>query len=240
MLLCIAPMAVAAAEANTAAPRQATIVSYRIVPKEGHVRFLKTAIAAHAAKYHTGEWKWRVYEVLTGAETGSYMILEGPNAWTEIEVHSSPAAECLTDYEDTILPHVEKTLPRIYATYMDDSSTVPANFSSTKILISKGYVKPGRAGPAHDTAKAWKKVYEKLGLDVGMWRTFFSGEDCYIFAGSLKAGFKDLDDSMIDLGRAAEEVLGPGSSARTAESDSANYARVVTEIIEFRPELSSQ
>lgn len=239
-LLCFLPLGLVADDAKGNEPRKATIHSWRIVPKEGQENALKVEMAGRVKKLSTGNWKWRVYEVLTGPETGAYMIVEGPNSWTAFEEGGDRGSDRLKDFRDKIQPFVKNILPEIYATYVADASTAAADYSSKKILISNGYFKPGRAERAHDDMKAWKKVYEKLGLDVVMWRTFFSGEERYIFAGSLKAGFKDLDDPRIDFRKAADEVLGVGALDRLAESDSANYARIVTEIIEFRPELSSK
>lgn len=239
MLVCLLPLGLMAEDAKMSGPRKGTISSYRIVPKDGQSSALKAGMAAHAKKFHTGNWKWRVYEVLTGPETGSYMIIEGPNSWTTIEERGAPAPDQLKDYADNILPYVKNSLPETYATYVADASTAGADYSSSKILISNCYVKPGRTDRARDDFKAWKKVYEKLGFDVVIWRTFFSGEERFIFTGGLKAGFKDLDDPSNNLRKAADEVLGVGARDRFADSESANYARIVTEIIEFKPELSS-
>src|SRR3954470_8541508 len=108
MLLCFSPLLLTADDAKTTTPKKRTISSYRIVPKDGHDSALKAAIAAHANAFHTGSWKWRVYQVLTGPETSSYMILEGPNSWTAIEGRGGLSPGGLKDYEDNILPHVEK------------------------------------------------------------------------------------------------------------------------------------
>ncbi len=240
-LLCFSPLLLVAEDAKKTGPEKGTIDSYRVFPKAGHDTPLKAAMTAHAQKFHSGDWKWRVYEVITGPETGAYMIVEGPNTWTAIEGRGDLGPDHLKDYETNILPHIEKSLPEMYATYVTDSSTVPAGaFSTNKVLISNGYLKPGRAGRAHDDARAWKKVYEKLGLNVVMWKTFFSGEERYIFAGRLKEGFKDLDDPSVDFRKAADEVLGAGALDRLSESDADNYTRIVDEIIEFKPDLSSK
>jgi hypothetical protein len=240
-LLMLSPLLLVAEEANATGPKKGTIDTYMVFPKDGQDSALKAALAAHAQKYHTGNWKWRVYEVLTGPNTGAYMILEGPNSWTDIEGRGDLGAEHQKDYETTILPLVKKSSPETYATYVASASTTDAGaFSTNKVLVSYSYLKPGRGPHALDDAKAWKKVYEKLGLSVVTWRTFFSGEPCLIFAGRLKEGFKDLDDESINFRKAADEVLGPGALDRLTESDTANYTREVDEIIDFKPELSSK
>ncbi len=240
-LLMLSPLLLVAEDAKTTGPKKGTIDTYMVVPKDGHETALKAALAAHAQKFHAGNWKWRVYQVLTGPHGDAYMILEGPNSWTDIEGRGDLGAEHQKDYETTILPHVEKSTPTVYATYVKDASTTDAAaFSTNKVLVSYCYLRPGRGPHAHDDAKVWKKVYEKLGLSVVTWRTFYSGEPCYIFAGRLKAGFKDLDDESISFHKAADEVLGAGALDRLIESDAANYSHIVDEIIELKPELSSK
>jgi len=67
------------------AQEKATLSTYRVFPKQGKDAALKKAIADHAAKYHTGNWKWRVFNVLSGPDQGSLQINEGPNSWTALE-----------------------------------------------------------------------------------------------------------------------------------------------------------
>ncbi len=239
-LLMLSPLLLVAEDAKTTGPKKGTIDTYMVMPKDGHDTALKAALAAHAQKFHSGNWKWRVYSVLTGPDSGAYMILEGPNSWTDIEGRGDLGPEHQKDYEANILPHVEKSSPEMYATYVKGASTTDAAaFSTNKVLVSNCYLKPGRGPHALDDAKAWKKIYEKLGISVVAWRTFYSGEQCYIFAGRLKDGFKDLDGHL-DFRKAADEVLGAGALDRLVESDTANYSRIVDEIIEFKPELSSK
>ena len=222
-------------------PKKGTIDTYRVFPKQGHAEEFKAAMGAHAQKYHTGSWKWRVSEILTGPDTGGFMILEGPNSWTDMEGRGDLGAEHTKDYESTIAPHVDRSSPELYATYVADSSTVaPGAFSSNKTLVSFGYLKPGRGEKARADLKTWKKIYEKLGLNMVVWRSFYSGEECLVISSRLKDGLRDLDDESINFRKTADELLGPGKFDELVESDTANYSRIVDEIMEFRPEMSSK
>ena len=57
------------------------INSFRIFAKPGKGIELEKALTAHARKYHTGDWKWRVFSIQTGPDAGGYHITEGPNTW---------------------------------------------------------------------------------------------------------------------------------------------------------------
>ena len=53
----------------------------RVFPKLTKYLNLKKHLAAHAQKYHTGDWKWRVFEIQSGPDAGGYHITEGPASW---------------------------------------------------------------------------------------------------------------------------------------------------------------
>lgn len=241
MLVLLFPVIGFTQEAAKKAPDKETINSYRVFAKDGHNDALKAAITAHAQKYHGTNWKWRVSEVLTGPDSGAYMILEGPNSWTELEGRGDLGAEHGKDYDTTITPHVEKTTPTVYATYQADvSTTAPGAFAPTKTLIMRVHTKPGRGGDYYASLKIWKKVWEKRGLNVGVWSTFFSGEPTTMLAFRLKNGWKDLDEDNMSNRKAADEVGGAGTYDRLQEEATRNIASTTSEMIEFRPEMSSK
>lgn len=237
LLVLLCPLALLAQEA----PKKQTLNSYRVFPKDGHNAALRAALAAHAAKYHTGNWKWRVSDVISGPDSGALMIVEGPNSWTDLEGRGDLGADHQKDYETTILPHVERTTPEAYTTYEPDLSTVASGaMSNTKTLISHVFPKPGRAAEEANLLKHWKKVWEKRGINVGVWSSFFSGETQFTVVYRLKEGWKDLDMAGPSNRAAADEIYGPGGYDRLMEQTERNVAHSYGEMIEFLPELSSK
>jgi hypothetical protein len=227
-------------EAKTEAPRKETISSYRVFAKDGEESALKAALGAHARKYHTGNWKMHVSQVLSGPDEGSYMIVEGPNSWTDFETRADITADHEKDYQTNIAPHVEKSTPEIYATLEPDASTVAGGaFSSTKTLIRHYYVKPGRGPRLLESLKLTKRIWEKRGQNVVVWSTFFSGEPDYILVFRLKNGWKDLDEAQVDMRKAADESIGPGAYERILDEISLDTSRVIDEMTEQKPDLSS-
>jgi len=44
--------------------------SFRVFPKPDKNAEFERGLAAHAQKYHKGNWKWRVFEIQTGQDAG--------------------------------------------------------------------------------------------------------------------------------------------------------------------------
>lgn len=241
MLLCpVFVFAQTAAPAAPAAPKKNTISVYRVFAKDGHTQALKAAITAHAQKFHTGSWKWRVSEVLTGPDGGAFQITEGPNSWTDEEGRGDLGAEHGKDYDMNITPHVEKSTPAAYLTYQESASTTASDNWSTKSVITHHYFKPGRGPALYALLRTYKPVYEKLGANVVIWSSFASGEPQYAIVRRLKNGFKDFDAGGPSWRKAFEEVHGAGAADRALDEITRNVDRTVLEMIEFKPELSSK
>lgn len=241
MLLCpLFVFAQAAAPAAPAAPKKNTISVYRVFAKDGHTQELKAAITAHALKFHTGSWKWRVSEVLTGPDGGAFQITEGPNSWTDEEGRGDLGAEHGKDYDLNITPHVEKSTPASYLTYQQEASSTAADNWSNKSVITHYYLKPGRGPAMYALLKGFKPVYEKLGGNVVIWSSFASGEPQYVQVRRLKNGFKDFDADGPSWRKVMEEVNGAGSADRANDEIARNVGHIVNEMIEFKPELSSK
>lgn len=239
MLLPLGVFAQATA-APAAAPKKNTINVYRVIPKDGHAEAIEKALAAHAQKFHSGNWKWRVSAILTGPDGGGYQITEGPNSWTDIEGRGDLGAEHTKEYDANVLPHVERSSPEMYVTYVESASTVAAAAWSTKSVIIHLYYKPGRGPATLELLKAYKKAWEKAGQNYVVWTTASSGEPQYIVVRRLKEGFKDFDMSSPSMRDTFDAANGAGAFDKANEEASRSLDRTVAEMIEFKPELSSK
>ncbi len=232
---------VAAPLAYMPAQEKATLSSYRISPKPGKDAELRKAIAAHAAKYHTGNWKWRVFSVLSGPESGAYMINEGPNSWTTLEGRSDISEEHTRDYQTNVLPLVETDYPETYLRFQKELSTDSAVGPLKKALLRHFYTKPGKSARLFEHMKTWKKVWEKMGMKVVVWTSFFSGEARMVVAYRLPKGWVDLERSVSkELRDGFDEIEGPGAYARFLEDLDKYVDRISEEMIEFLPEVGSK
>ena len=230
---------VALSTAGAQVPEKKVLSSYRVVPVPGKDAQLRKALLEHATKYHSGTWKWRVFQVLSGPDEGAYMINEGVNSWTDLEGRKEISDEHQRDYERTILPLSEKTLPALYLTYQNDYSTDSAGGPMKKALLRHFYMKPGKGGRFGTHLVLWKKAYEKIGMKVGVWGSFFSGQPQLVVSFRLANGWADLEKPWGKLSREAyDEVAGPGAYARYTEDLDSYVDHTVEEMIEFLPEVS--
>lgn len=54
------------------------ISTSRLFPKVDKVLEFEKALATHSQKYHTGDVKWRVFQIQSGPDAGGYHVVEGP------------------------------------------------------------------------------------------------------------------------------------------------------------------
>jgi hypothetical protein len=244
-LALVLPLPGSMQDAKTAAakePRKETVSTFKIFPKPGQEAAFKAALASHVQKFHTGSWRWRVNEVQSGPDQGSYMIVEGPNSWTDLDGRGDLSAEHMKDFDTNLLATSDATKngSEMYMTYNTEVSTVSAGAFSEKTLVRHLYVKPGRLPRVMESLKTWKKTWEKRGMNVGVWTSFFSGETQLVLAIRLKNGWKDLDTDMLNAAKAFEEIAGPKAYETAMEEIAQTVERSVDEMIEFKAELSSK
>jgi hypothetical protein len=216
-----------------------TLTVYRVWVKDGHTADFEKAVAAHAKQFHTGHWKWRVYQVLSGPDGGSYQINEGPNSWSDLDGRGDLGPAHNKHYDTTLLPHISKSSPEAYMTYEDKHSTTALGNYSTKAMINHAYLKPGREAAYMAALKTNKAAWEKRGLNVAVWRSFASGPTHVAIVYRLKNGFKDFD---IDNGphqAAYDEINGAGSYDKYLEEIARDVDSYSGDMIEYSPGLSS-
>ncbi|HVU22613.1 MAG TPA: hypothetical protein VHE13_00710 [Opitutus sp.] len=233
------PFAAPADDAAKPAPAKNVVSVYSVEPKPGHAADLEAAIAAHAKKYHHGEFAWLVASVMSGPNEGKYLLIEGPASWTAFDDRGDFGAEQMQDYKTTVLPHVASSTPAIYARYHEELSTEVGEVSS-KALVLHLELKPGRGGEAYDALKEWQAIYAKLGLPVEVWQTTFSGQASYVVLFRLKHGLKDFDEEWPDFRKAATGLFGPRAYERLQQASADNYSSTWNELIEFKADLGSR
>lgn len=220
-------------------PAKNKISFFRVSVKPGHDAAFKTALTAHARKYHQGDWSWRVGEVMSGPDAGMYHINEGPFSWTTLDDRRDLGAEHMKDYETNVAPHVEKQTGDTFLAYVPALSTVTASQWSDKVVVRRYFVKLGHGAAAMEWLRNWKPVNEKIGLNIATWRTTQSGEDMISVVRRLKDGWKDLDQPT-QTQKVTDELAGAGEYAKRMQATPEHFEKVVVEMIEFKPELSSK
>lgn len=221
-------------------PKKNVISSFRVMPKPGHTDAFKSALAAHAQKFHKGDHVWRVGEVMSGPDGGMFQINEGPTSWTALDDRGDLGAEHQADFDKNIMPHIEKITPDSYATFSEVLSCVKMDAWSNKVLMYHYSVKPGKMSAASDVMRRFRALWEKRGLSVAVWTSSFSGSAQFSAAFRLKNGWKDFDADGMSNREAATELWGAASWDRLNADVAECFEKISSELVNYDPALGSK
>ena len=163
----------------------------RVFPKVDKVLEFEKALTAHAQKYHTGEWKWRVFEIQSGPDFGGYQIVEGPNSWDQLDTRGNLGTEHNIDWNKSIAIYLTDRGSNTYSVFQEELSTVQLTDYSDKINIAHVVPKPGYGPELRDGIKKFKKVWEDAGESVAVYQSNSSGPNQYALVTRYKQGLKE-------------------------------------------------
>lgn len=163
----------------------------RVFPKVDKVLEFEKALTAHAQKYHTGEWKWRVFEIQSGPDFGGYHIIEGPNSWDQVDTRGNLGTEHNNDWNKSIAIYLTDRGSNGYSVFQEELSTVKLTDYSDKINITHLFPKPGYGPDLRDGIKKFKKVWEDAGESVAVYQSNSSGPSQYALVTRYKQGLKE-------------------------------------------------
>lgn len=213
----------------------------RVFPKADKVLEFEKALAAHAQKYHTGDWKWRVYEIASGPDAGGYQMTEGPTTWTAMDGRGNISTDHNNDWNRNVAVYLTDRGSESYAVYVDSLSTVALGDYSDKIIINHMQPKPGMIGSVNDLIKQLKKAWQAGNETVAVYSASMSGEPEYITVLRLKAGLKELEEGYRKpLAELYNTVNGAGSWARFQDDYSKSVQKRWSEMLTYRADLSSK
>jgi len=209
--------------------------------KADKVAEFEKALGDHAKKYHTGDWKWRVWSIESGPDAGGYMITEGPTNWTTMDGRGDISAEHMNDWNKNVMPLTTSQYSSGYYTFMPDLSTVQLTDYADKIIINHMSAKPGKIVATTDLVKKLKKVWEAGNESVAVYSLTASGEPGYVTVTRLKGGLKEMEDG---YRKPMAERYNDAYGAAGWESYLKDYADAVekrwSEMLVFKPGLSSK
>ena len=165
----------------------------RVFPKIDKQAELEKALAAHAQKYHSGDWKWRVFSIQSGKDFGGYHITEGPVTWDMLDTRGNLGTEHDMDWKKNVTPFLSQEAQHTYSVYQESLSTVALGDYSDKIIITHHYPKPGYAGDFRALLVKMKKAWEAGGSTVAVYSAAVSGPAQFAVVNRLKQGLKELN-----------------------------------------------
>lgn len=219
-----------------------TVVSVdRVFPKADKGSEFEKALAAHAQKYHTGNWKWRVSEIQTGPDAGGFQIAEGPNNWTTLDTRGTISAEHTTDWSKNVSPLLSEKGSSAFSIYNEELSTVQMTDYSDNIIISHNYLKPGMMDKFKEELKKLKPAWVAGKENVAVYESFASGGPQIILVSRLKNGLKELEK---DYRKPMRERYDAANGAGSWDAYLKMYAECIdsrwSEMMKYRADLSSK
>jgi hypothetical protein len=173
------------------AAQQTVLSTNRVFPKADKVLEFEKAMGAHAQKYHTGTFRWRVFEITSGPDAGGYHVTEGPMSWDEIDKRGNLGAEHNNDWNKSVAPFLLDRSSSSYAVFQEDLSTVQLTDYSDWINITRLAVNPGYM----DDLRAWvgkmKKVWEENKTTMAVYSNSSSGINGFALVTRYKQGLKE-------------------------------------------------
>jgi hypothetical protein len=213
----------------------------RVFPKQEKIAEFEKALASHAQKYHTGEWKWRVWSIQSGPDAGGYMITEGPDTWDQIDGRGDLGAEHTADWQKNVAPLTVDRGGSTFTEFQADLSTVQLTDYADKILINHMVAKPGKIGAVPDLIKKLKNVWQSDGESVAVYLLVASGDPGYLTVTRLKSGLKELaSDYRKPLKERYTAANGEGSFDTFLKDYADDVQSRWSELLIFKPALSSK
>jgi hypothetical protein len=166
----------------------------RLRPRSDKIIEFEKVLASHAQKFHTGDWKWRVYYVVSGPDYGAYQMVEGPNSWDQLDARGDISSEHSMDFKKNLAPLTEGNPEGSYSVYREDLSTVQLTDYSDKIAVTHVYPKPGYGNKIEEILKKAKKAWENGNQTVAVYEASSSGPAQYILVYRYKQGLKERND----------------------------------------------
>ena len=213
----------------------------RVFPKVDKVLEFEKALTAHAQKYHTGDWKWRVFEIQSGPDFGGYHIVEGPLSWEAIDGRGNLGTEHNNDWNKTVAIHLTDRGSGGYSVFREELSTVQLTDYADKIEINHVTQKPGYGPELREGIKKFKKVWEEGNQSVAVYQTSSSGQPSYAIVTRYKQGLKERASGFRKpIKERYEAVNGEDSWTAYFEMLKNCVEKGWSELLFFRADLSSK
>lgn len=167
------------------------ISTNRAFPKVDKVLEFEKALATHAGKYHTGDWKWQVFEIQSGPDAGGYHIVEGPLSWEQLDTRGNLGEEHNIDWNKNVAVFLTDKTNTGYSVFQDTLSSVALTDYSDKINITHVFPKMGWGNKVREVINKYNKVWKQGGESVAVYISSSSGPAQYAIVTRYKQGLKE-------------------------------------------------
>lgn len=213
----------------------------RVFPKIDKVAEFEKALTAHAQKFHTGDWKWRVFEIQSGPDAGGYHITEGPVSWEQVDGRGDLGQAHTDDWNKNVAAFLTDKYQSSFSVFREDLSTVQLTDYSDKIAILHVFPKPGLGLKVEENLKNVKKVWEAGKETVAVYQSSSSGPAQFALVTRYKEGLKERATGFRKpFNERFAEVHGAAGYAAYLENITKNTENSWSELLFYKKELSSK
>jgi hypothetical protein len=166
-------------------------------PRLGSTTAFETAWKAHLLKYHKGDDKRSVFEILSGDHAGKFQLVSGPSAFADMDKEKSTDAAHDQDYDKTVVPSVQDMSGSYVYRHADTLSyngdVVAEKFFTTVYNVRRGKMNDFTAEVKR--AVATNKLINSRSSYNSYIRLWSGTSPQLVIVSRLKDGFKQMDDA---------------------------------------------
>ena len=217
------------------------VSTFRAFPKADKVLEFEKALATHAQKYHTGNWKWRVFAIQSGPDANGYHITEGPLSWDMIDGRGDLSVEHNNDWNKNVAIYLTERGAASYSVFQDTLSTVMMTDYADKINITHWFPKIGWGNKVRDNINSMKAAWKAGGESVAVYMASSSGPAQYTIVTRYKQGLKERNPNFRKPFKDRYEAANGVDSYENFLDVLRNYVSDSwSELLFFRADLSSK
>ena len=217
------------------------ISTNRLFPKADKQLEFEKVLATHAQKYHSGDVKWRVFEIQSGPDSGGLHIVEGPKTWESEDTRGDINVAHNNDWHKGVTPFLTDRGSHGYSVYIDSLSTIAIDDYTDKVQVTHIYPKLGCSYRVATMIKQLKAAWAAEGSTIAVYESSGSGAPQFAIARRYKQGLKEKADGFrkpfVDT---YEKIHGKGSWGIFNDNVKEYYSEVWSELLFFRADLSSK
>lgn len=216
------------------------ISTHRILPQPDKIAALEKSLAAYTRVYQKGEWRWRVYEILSGPNAGWLHIEEGPISWEQMDDDGYLNAKAVMRFGETVISLSERTGAGC-AMYRGELSSSALSENASDLSIEHMFYKPGTVLLMEELIGKQKKVWEETGQQVAVFQNATSGTEHFILVTRHKEGWKEKAKfNEKSFAEAYNKLYGSSAYSDHLKLMSRNVNEIWSEMVKLRADLSSE
>lgn len=167
-----------------------------VTPKLGQTTSFENNWKAHVQKYHKGDDKRMVHEILSGDRTGQFQLISGPSSFADMDTERPTDVAHGLDYDKTVVPAVENMSGSYTYRHADtlsyNGAVVAEKFVTTIYNIRRGkfndFTAEVKRAVAINKAINSKNSYNTY---VQLWA---GTKPQLVIVANLKDGFKQMEE----------------------------------------------